>query len=193
MKSVSNEDDDPHEEDAAKTMHDEIERSNSLFSGTPSPTVLRLKVGATVLCTQMLDNDVRVGYMGVVLAIRDPAEGMQDETISEHDMGYGVTPEVGQAGMGPCPPRASRGIWPLVGFTMKGKAILRTVYPALLNIEDNMGTLICSHMQLPTFILAYTLTGHRVQGMTVKYSSPLTGRRQWTRSYLNCSGSNQRI
>jgi hypothetical protein len=42
----------------------------------------------------------------------------------------------------------------------------KTVYPAVMTIEDNTGTVICSRMQVP-FLLAYALTVHRAQGMTL--------------------------
>ena len=35
-----------------------------------------------------------------------------------------------------------------------------------MNIEDNLGRVICSRMQLP-LILSYSLTVHRAQGMTL--------------------------
>ena len=61
VNSILNEDDDLHdtEEDDDKRYYDEKERTRSLFSSMPAPPVVRLKVGAKVLCTQKLDKDVK--------------------------------------------------------------------------------------------------------------------------------------
>ena len=93
--SMQKEDDDLHdnEENEAKTYRDENDRTRSLFSGMPSPSasppIMRLRVGAKVLCTQKLSKDVAVGCMGVVVAFRDAAESMQVLMLSKHDLGMG--------------------------------------------------------------------------------------------------------
>ena len=165
VNSLGNEDDDLHdtEEDQAKIYYDEHERTRSLFSGMPSPPVLRLRVGAKVLCTHKIDQDVRVGCMGVVVAFRDAAENVQDSMLSSYDMGYGMDQTMAKEDWG-CV-QLER-LWPLVEFNVNGRQIMRTVFPALMSIEDNLGTLICSRMQLP-LILSYSLTVHRAQGMTL--------------------------
>ena len=165
VNGLQNENDDLHddEEDKAKIYYDENERTRSLFSGMPSPPVVRLRVGAKVLCTHKIDRDVRVGCMGVVLAFRDAAESMQDAMLSVHDMGYGMDPTKAKVYWGRVHPER---LWPLVEFNVNGKQILKMVSPALMNIEDNLGRLICSRMQLP-LILSYSLTVHRAQGMTL--------------------------
>ena len=60
VNTLQNEDDDLHdnEENEAKTYSNENDRSRSLFSGMPSPPILRLRVGAKVLCTQKLSKEV---------------------------------------------------------------------------------------------------------------------------------------
>ncbi len=57
-------------------------------------------------------------------------------------------------------------LWPFVEFIVNGRKMCKTVVPAKMNFEDNMGTLIRSRMQLP-LILSYALTVHRAQGMTL--------------------------
>lgn len=49
---------------------------------------------------------------------------------------------------------------------MTGRKMCKPVFPAKMNNEDNMGTVISSRMQLP-LILSYALTVHRAQGMTL--------------------------
>ena len=78
VNSILNEDDDlcNTEEDDGERYYDENERTRSLFSSMPAPPVVRLKVGAKVLCTQKLDKDVRGGCMGIVVGFRDVAQRM---------------------------------------------------------------------------------------------------------------------
>ncbi len=73
MNTFANEDDDLHdvERDESKSFYDEEQRSRSVFSGMASPPVVRLRVGAKVLCTFKIDNDIRVGCMGTVLDFRN--------------------------------------------------------------------------------------------------------------------------
>ena len=56
VNSILNEDDDLRdtEEDDGKQYYDEYERTRSLFSSMPAPPLIRLKVGAKVLCTQKI-------------------------------------------------------------------------------------------------------------------------------------------
>ncbi len=62
--------------DESRTFYDEEQRSRSVFSGMASPPVIRLRVGAKVLCTFKIDNDIRVGCMGTVLEFRDAEEAI---------------------------------------------------------------------------------------------------------------------
>ena len=148
VNGPEDEDDDLHDDyaDEAKIYYDENERTRSLFSGMPSPPVVCLKLGAKVLRTHKIDKDVRVGCMGLVQGVRDAAECMQESMLSVHDMGYGMDPAMAREDWG-CV-HLER-LWPLVEFNANGSKTLKTVYPALMNIEDNLGRLICSRMQLP--------------------------------------------
>lgn len=56
--------------------------------------------------------------------------------------------------------------WPVVRFIVDGKSFIKTVVPVKMIVDDSDGTVICSRMQVP-LILAYALTVHRAQGMTL--------------------------
>ena len=164
VNSVANEDDDLRAEgDLDKSYYDDKDKTRSLLSGMPSPPVVRLKVGAKVLCTHRIDGDVRVGCMGVVLAFRDAADSTLDCLLSSHNMGCGTCAQTVREDWGCVHPDRS---WPQVEFNVHGKLFMRTVHPEVMNLEDNLGTVICSRVQL-LLILAYSLTVHRAQAMTL--------------------------
>lgn len=165
VNCIVNEDDDllDTEEDDDKRYYDENERTRSLFSSMPAPPVVRLKVGAKVLCTQKLDKDVRVGCMGTVVGFRDVAESMQDDMLSSHDMAFGMDKRLASQDWACVHPER---LWPKVEFNVNGRKILKIVLPGLMSLEDNLGRLICSRVQLQ-LILSYSLTVHRAQGMTL--------------------------
>lgn len=95
----------------------------------PSPPVVGLRVGAKVLCTVKLDKDVRVGCMGVLAAFRDAAEDMQDMLLSPYDLGYGMDTKMAKEDWGCIHPDR---LWPQLEFTVNGKQIVWTVFPALM-------------------------------------------------------------
>lgn len=165
MNGVENEDDDLRdaEEDSDKMYKDENDRPRTLFSGMASPPMVRLKMGAKVLCSYKISQDVRVGCMGVVVAFRSAADNVQDFMLSPYDMGYGVNQAMAKEDWGCVHPQR---LWPIVEFVVNGRPTVRTVFPVLMTSEDNLGTVICSRMQLP-LILSYSLTVHRAQGMTL--------------------------
>ena len=135
----------------------------SLFSSMPAPPVVRLKVGAKVLCTQKLDKDIRVGCMGTVVGFRDIAESRQDGMLSPYDMAYGMDQTLVKEDWDSVHPQR---LWPKVEFTVNCGKMMKVVVPGFLSLEDNLGRLICSRVQLP-LILSYSLTVHRAQGMTL--------------------------
>ena len=71
--------------------------------------------------------------------------------LSKHDLGYGMDPSMVERDWKDVHPDR---VWPVVEFNENGKKSMRIVHPALMNIQDNLGTVICSHMQLP-LILCY--------------------------------------
>ena len=131
-----------------------------LWVATP---VIIIKVGAKVLCTQKLGKDVTVGCMGSIVAFRDAAESMQDALMSLHEIAYGMDQTMVKEDWGCVHPER---VWPLVEFNVSGKKVAKIVFPAMMSILDNLGTVICSRVQLP-LILSYSLTVHRAQGMTL--------------------------
>lgn len=165
VNTLANEDDDLRdiESDESKTFYDEEQRSRSVFSGMASPPVVRLRVGAKVLCTFAIDSNIRVGCMGTVIEFRNADEAVQDALLTDRDMGYDMDKDQADRDW---PLVQSERLWPVVEFIVNGRKICHPVVPAKMNIEDNMGTLICSRMQLP-LILSYALTVHRAQGMTL--------------------------
>ena len=54
-----------------------------------------------------------------------------------------------------------------VPLTLNGVRVTRVVTPVRIDLQDNMGKVVCSRTQLP-LILAYALTVHRAQGMTLE-------------------------
>lgn len=92
VNTLANEDDDLRdiERDESKTFYDEEQRSKSVFSGMASPPVVRLYVGAKVLCTYKIDSDIRVGCMGTVLEFCNAKEAIHDALFTDRDMGPGM-------------------------------------------------------------------------------------------------------
>ena len=165
VNTLANEDDDLRdiERDESKTFYDEEQRSRSVFSGMALPPVVRLRVGAKVLCTYKIDSDIKVGCMGTVQEFRNAEEAIQDALLTDRDMGPGMDKAEADRDWPLVQPDR---LWPLVEFIVNGRKMCKPVFPAKMNIEDNMGTVICSRMQLP-LILSYALTVHRAQGMTL--------------------------
>ena len=165
VNTILNEDDDLHdnEQDDGKRYYDEDDRTRSLFSSMPAPPVVRLRVGAKVLCTQNIDKHVKVGCMGTVVVFRDAAERRQDDLLTSRDMGFGMDQRLAAEDWDCVHPKR---LWPKVEWNVNGKKMLKVVLPGLMNLEDNLGRLICSRVQLP-LILSYSLTVHRAQGMTL--------------------------
>ena len=127
----------------------------------PSPPVVRLKVGAKVLCTQNLGKDVTVECMGSIVAFRDAAGSMQDALLSSQEMGYGMDQTMVKEDWGCVHPER---VWPLVDFNVSGKKAAKIVFLAMMSIEDNLETVIRSGVQ-PPLTLSYSLTVHRAPGM----------------------------
>ena len=62
---------------------------------------------------------------------------------------------------------APHAMWPQVEFTgVDGKPVLVTLRPKQVNVQDNMGTTLCSRTQVP-LVLAYSITVHMSQGLTL--------------------------
>lgn len=84
---------------------------------------------------------------------------------------YGITPAMAAEDW---PRITSRGQWPVVEWIDSTKPVdapdrimsMLPVYPYRCTLEDGSGEEICSRMQLP-LLLAYGLTVHRAQGMTL--------------------------
>lgn len=76
--------------DRGPTFIDEEQHSRPLFSSLAQPPVLRLCVGAKVLCTCKLHDKVRTGSIGVVEGFVDPAFADMDDGTDSFEAGYGV-------------------------------------------------------------------------------------------------------
>ncbi len=142
---------------------DEDNKVRSLFSSIAAPPVVRLRVGAKVLCTMAIDKKVPVGSTGLVVSFRNPDEAVSDALLTRFETGYGVTKaQINEDWPSVCSDNA----WPYVEFTTATGQEFRLCMPTLFTIEDNLDEVICSRTQLP-IILGYALTVHRAQGMTL--------------------------
>lgn len=139
---------------------DEDNQQRPVFGSMSEPAVLRLRVGARVLSTGKVHNRVRTGALGVVVAFDD---GLLD-VVDPHDLGYHVDAQQVKDDMIHVAPK---GMWPQVEFTgADGNPVLVTLRPKQVDVQDNMGTTLCSRTQLP-LVLSYSITVHRSQGLTL--------------------------
>ena len=151
------------EEDESRTYYDEEGQVRSLFSGLAAQEYLVLKKGARVLATQKIQNIVSVGSIGTVVGFREADAAVQDNMVSEYEIGYGMDRASVQLDWGDVHKNRE---WPCVEFEQQGAKMLITVPPLLHTVEDNNGVVLCSRIQVP-LILAYAMTIHRAQGQTL--------------------------
>ena len=147
---------------AAELCLDEKKRMHTLYSSLSAQRILILKVGARVLATQRI-GDVPVGSMGVVRSFQRPSDSDLDFMIPTTGLPYGVTPAMVRHEWDLVRPDRC---WPSVSFTVGDETHRVLVPPGLHTIEDNIKNVICSRLQVP-LVLAYALTVHRAQGMTL--------------------------
>ena len=139
---------------------DERNLQRPVFGSMSEPAVLRLRVGAKVLSTAKVHDRVRTGAIGVVVTFDD---GLLD-VVDPHDFGYHVDAQQVNDDMIHVAPHA---MWPQVEFTgVDGKLVLVTLRAKQVDVQDNMGTTLCSRTQVP-LVLAYSITVHRSQGLTL--------------------------
>ena len=125
---------------------------------------MRLRIGAKVLCTTKIHEKIRTGSIGVVHGFVDPDEYMSAEPRDPFEFGYNVDPVQAAHDRDCVQPQH---IWPEVMFQgTDGKSLLLVVRPRQVDVEDNTGHVLCSRTQIP-LILAYALTVHRAQGLTL--------------------------
>ena len=140
---------------------DDNGQPRSLYAGMPAGPVLRLRKNAKVICTKSIDGDIRNGAVGIVKGFKTAGSPMQ--SLDPRQREYHVD-ELQQRQ--DWPDVSANQKWPIVRFTIQGKAVIKVVTPMELAIQDNHGKVICSRVQLP-LILSYALTVHRAQGMTL--------------------------
>ncbi|DBA73813.1 TPA: DNA helicase [Trebouxia sp. C0005] len=141
-------------------LTDENSQRRPVFGSMSEPAVLHLRVGAKVLSTAKLHDRVQTGTLGKVASFDD---GLVD-VMESHELVYHVDAEQVQDDMIHVAPD---GMWPQVEFKgTDGNPVLVTVRAKQVDVQDNMGTMLCSRTQVP-LVLAYSITVHRSQGLTL--------------------------
>ena len=134
------------------------------LSQTPVPSVTVFKVGAKVVNTVTI-GEVVVGSVGTIRSLQEVSLADARNHITKHDLRHNMTEaEVLQDWKDV----HGKILWPRVRFTVNGglwSTLL--VKPVTMNGEDKHGEWVCSRVQVP-LLLAYALTVHRAQGMTLK-------------------------
>lgn len=119
--------------------------------------------------------------MGTVIGFQREDDAVADDLLEKHDLPWGINKE---DVIGDYPDVNASRRWPIVEFHPLGKEtdVTMTVLPALCTVEDHEGNIICSGVQLP-LVLAYALTVHRAQGLTLD-AVVLNSRRLWAYGQL---------
>ena len=154
--------------DNESVYYDEKKRPRSLFSSLASPAILRVKVGASVIATSNIGDVVKTGCMGKVAYFQCVEDAVFDDELTERDLPYGVTVDDVKDDFSAVH-KGHR--WPVVDFYESSDAdaeVIATVpvLPALSNVEDKNGAVLCSGLQVP-LVLGYAMTVHRSQGLTL--------------------------
>ena len=147
----------PLQQEAADrpTFVDENNNERSLFGSLSQHAIVRLRVGAQVLCTSKVHDKVRTGSIGTVLRFEDPTESVEGH--DEYEYGWKVD-KVQGAHDRDCVQLEQ--LWHVVKLIGEdGTAVMTTIKSKQVNVEDNLGQLLCSRTQLP-LILAYALKVH---------------------------------
>lgn len=157
---------DNEEEDESKVFLDVDNRKKSLFSSLSTQPVLQLRIGAKFVCLQTIGQDINVGTrgeVGEVISFRPASEASHDVLLDERALPIDVTQAQVRDDWNLV--QAERR-WPLVRFSVLGGPVFKTVYPALDIVNDVLGTVLYSRMQVP-LVLCYAMTVHRSQGQTL--------------------------
>ncbi|KAL3156494.1 DNA helicase, variant 2 [Trebouxia sp. C0009 RCD-2024] len=165
VNSVDDEEDDSFDlaNDSRRTYCDGKDRPKSLFSSFPVPAVLRLRVGAKVLCKTNMGDGVVNGTIGTVVELVSMPLG--DALLEGSRLGFHANDKQVQQDWDKV--NADKK-WPVVKFVVKDKTCYKTVVPRRLTIEDSIGQVLCARIQLP-LLLCYALTVHSAQGMTLRH------------------------
>ena len=164
---------DEEEGDEAGAVITEFAHRRSLFASLGANPYLRLRKGAKVLCSHVLDGDVGPGAIGTVLTFRKGSDMHMDAELLKRACGSGA-PQFSGPDLTPVElekdwkavHRERR--WPIVEFVLKdGGRKLMTVPPRVFTVEDSDGVLLVSRVQIP-LMLAYCMTVHRAQGLTLE-------------------------
>ncbi|KAL3132155.1 DNA helicase [Trebouxia sp. C0010 RCD-2024] len=162
VNSVDAEEDDAFNlaNDNSRTYCDGKDRPKSLFSSFPVSAVLRLCVGAKVLCKTSMGDGVVNGTIGTVVV----SMPLGDAFPEGRRLGFHVDDKQVQQDWDKV--NADKK-WPMVKLFVKDKTCYKTVVPRCLIIEDNIGQVLCTRIQLP-LLLCYALSVPSAQGMTFR-------------------------
>lgn len=137
--------------------------SSSIYSNMPVSEVVQLKLGAKVLATSSIGGVV-VGSLGHVQHYEHMSDAEAMRCMSASDLRRNKSKEQVLQDWKAVNPAM---LWPRVKFRTGGACHSLVVKPVTVTLEDNVGRLICSRVQVP-LLLGYALTIHRSQGMTLK-------------------------
>ena len=134
----------------------------SLYNSMVCDPVLRLRLGAKVLCVKSIDDNVKTSTMGTVGWVAMAAK-VATGNLDKAELGHNVTAQQAKCDW---PHVNAAGVYPVVRFCLNGAETAPVVTPRKIELQDNIGNCICSRLQLP-LILAYAVTVHRAQGLTL--------------------------
>ena len=149
--------------DAGPMYIDEQFKDRSLFASMPGQAVFRCRQEAKFLLTHKV-GALPVGAMGTVVGFKSTSTGWSDAVRAARDRYINgaerkVTLEDSRSVNA-----ASQ--WPIFRFELNGQFHIEPILPVKFIVQDSDGDIICSRTQVP-LILAYALTVHRAQGMTL--------------------------
>ena len=98
-----------------------------------------------------------------MIGFRPAAQRSQDNFLEGRQLPFNVTKEMVRAQWDKI---QSERRWPIVKFTVNGQPVSKVVHPTLEIVDDVLGVIICSRVQVP-LISGYAITVHRAQGLTL--------------------------